>query len=188
MTQLPRLGIVTVSVREGRVGAPVTDWFVERATHHGGFEIERVDLKTVGLPVLSEPNHPRLKKYTQETTRAWSATVSALDAFVFVTPEYNFATPPSLVNALDHLYQEWLYKPAAFVSYGGISGGLRATQMTRMLLTSFKMMPMVEQVIIPFVAKEMKDGVFPGGDKFDTSAQGMLDELLRWTNALKALR
>src|SRR5690606_2807617 len=129
---LPRLGIVTVSVREGRVGAPVADWFVEQATRHRGFEIERVDLKTVALPLFSEPNHPRQKQYTQETTKAWSATVAALDAFVFVTPEYNFATPPSLVNALDHLLGEWQYKAAGFVSYGGVSGGLRATQMTRM--------------------------------------------------------
>lgn len=188
MTQLPRLGIVTVSVREGRVGAPVTDWFVEQATRHGGFEVERVDLKEVALPVLSEPNHPRLKKYTQDTTKAWSATVSALDAFVFVTPEYNFATPPSLVNALDHLLGEWQYKAAGFVSYGGVSGGLRATQMTRMLLTSFKIVPMVEQVIIPFVATELKDGRFPGNEKTDKSAQVMLDELLKWTNALRGLR
>jgi NAD(P)H-dependent FMN reductase len=188
MVQLPRLGIVTVSVREGRVGQSVADWFVERARAHGGFEVEPNDLKAVNLPVLSEPNHPRLKKYTQDTTKAWSATVDALDAFVFVTPEYNFATPPSLVNALDHLYNEWLYKPAGFVSYGGISGGLRATQMTRMMLATFKVVPMVEQVIIPFVAREVKDGVFPGGEKFDTSAQQMLDELLRWTNALRGLR
>ena len=188
MTASPRLGVVIVSVREGRVGAPVADWFLQQARQHGGFDVQLVDLKAVNLPVLSEPNHPRLKKYTQEATTAWSATVDALDAFVFVTPEYNFSTPPGLVNALDHLYQEWLYKPAAFVSYGGISGGLRATQMTRMMLATFKMVPMVEQVIIPFVAKELKDGAFPGGEKFDTSARVMLDELLRWTNALRALR
>jgi NAD(P)H-dependent FMN reductase len=188
MVQLPRLGIVTVSVREGRVGQSVADWFVERARTHGGFEVEPIDLKAVNLPVLSEPHHPRLKKYTQDTTKAWSATVDALDAFVFVTPEYNFSTPPGLVNALDHLYNEWLYKPAGFVSYGGISGGLRATQMTRMMLATFKVVPMVEQVIVPFVAKELKDSVFPGNETFDKSAKVMLDELLRWTNALRGLR
>ena len=183
-----RLGVVIVSVREGRVGAAVADWFVAQARQHGGFEVELVDLKAVGLPVLSEPNHPRLKTYTQETTRAWSATVEALDAFVFVTPEYNFCTPPSLVNALDHLFAEWAYKPAGFVSYGGVSGGLRATQMTRMMLTSFKMMPMLEQVAIPFVANELKDGRFPGNEKADKSAQAMLTELHRWTEAMKLLR
>lgn len=185
---MPRLGVVIASTREGRVGAPVAEWFMERARQHGGFEVELVDLKAVNLPLLSEPNHPRLKKYTQETTRAWSATVEALDAFVMVTPEYNFFSPPALVNALDHLYVEWSYKAAGFVSYGGVSGGLRSTQMTKLLLTTFNMVPIVEQVAIPFVAKQMEDGRFAANEMHDKSATAMLDELLRWTNALESLR
>jgi NAD(P)H-dependent FMN reductase len=129
-----------------------------------------------------------LKKHTQETTKAWSATVDALDAFVFVTPEYNFFSPPALVNALDHLYPEWSYKPAGFVSYGGVSGGLRSTQMTKLMLTSFKIVPIVEQVAIPFVAKLIEDGRFAANEMHDKSAVTMLDELLRWTNALVPLR
>lgn len=185
---MPRVGVVIASTRQGRVGAPVAEWFMGRAREHGAFEAELVDLEAVNLPLLSEPNHPRLKKYTQETTKAWSATVAALDAFVFVTPEYNFGSPPALVNALDHLYAEWTYKAAGFVSYGGISAGLRSVQMSRQLLTGFKMVPIVEAVAIPFVARELQDGRFPGNDKVNTSATAMLDELLRWTNALAALR
>ena len=185
---MPHLGIVIASTREGRVGAPVADWFVEQARQHGGFEVELVDLAAVNLPLLTEPNHPRLKKYTQDATKAWSARVDALDAFVFVTPEYNFFSPPALVNALDHLYSEWNYKAAGFVSYGGISGGLRSVQMTKLLLTTFKMVPIVEAVTIPFVAKALQDGRFPGSDPARSSATAMLDELLRWTNALAALR
>ena len=51
-----------------------------------------------------------------------------------------------------------------------------------------ELVPMVEQVIIPFVSKEVKDGVFPGGELFDKSAKTMLDELLRWTHAMRGLR
>lgn len=188
MSERPRLGVVMVSVREGRVGKPITDWFMQQATRHGGFDVELMDLKEVDLPVLSEPNHPRLKKYTQEKTRAWSARVEALDAFVFVTPEYNYSSPPSLVNALDHLYQEWSYKPVGLVSYGGISGGLRGAQATRLMVTTFKMVPIVEAVAIPFVAKLIADGRFTGGEMYEKSANAMLDELLRWTAALRALR
>jgi len=185
---MPRLGVVIASTREGRVGAPVADWFLGRARTHAGFEVEVVDLKAVNLPVLSEPNHPRLKKYTQETTRAWSATVESLDAFVLVTPEYNHSASPALVNALDHLYFEWNYKPAGLVTYGGISGGLRAAQMTKLMLTAFKIVPMVEAVTIPFVTKHVADGVFTPDDAHDKSAKVMLDELVRWTGALRALR
>lgn len=185
---MPRLGVVLVSVREGRAGEPIANWFLERARDHGGFDSELLDLKAIDLPLLRESNHPRLQKYTEPRTQAWSRTVAALDAFVFVTPEYNFSMPPSLVNALDHLYHEWSYKPAAFVSYGGVSGGLRSVQHAKMMMTTFKLVPMVEAVSIQYVAKALVDGRFPGGESYDKSAKAMLDETLRWTNALLALR
>ena len=185
---MPRLGVMVVSVREGRVGDPVAAWFLERARAHGGFEVELVDLKTVDLPLLREPHHPRLQKYTDPGTQAWSRTIAALDAFVFVTPEYNFSAPPAFVNALDHLYVEWGYKAAAFVSYGGMSGGIRAVQDAKQMLTTFKMMPIVETVAIPFVGKLLEEGRFTGGESYERAATAMLDELLRWTNALATLR
>ena len=59
--------------------------------------------------------------------------------------------PPALVNALDTLYREWTYKPVGFVSYGGVSGGIRSVQTAKLMVTGFKMMPMVEAVNIPFI-------------------------------------
>lgn len=188
MENLPRLGVVLASTREGRVCEPVAEWFLARARDHAGFDVERVDLKAVDLSILAEPNHPRLKKYTEAKTRAWSETVAALDAFVFVSPEYNFGTPPALVNALDHLYHEWSYKAAGLVTYGGISGGLRAAQMTKQYLAAFKIVPLVEQVTIPFVTQLLAGGVFNANESHDKSAKAMLDELVRWTAALRTLR
>ena len=185
---MPKLGVVLVSVREGRVGPAICDWFLERAREHGGFELEVIDLKAVDLPLLREPNHPRLRKYSEAKTIEWSATVAGCDAFVFVSPEYNFSTPPSLVNALDHLYHEWSYKAAGLVSYGGASGGLRAAQMTRLMLTTFKMVPIVEGVSIPFVGKSITDGKLAPTDALDRTARALLDELARWTTALEVLR
>ena len=187
----PKLGIIVASVREGRAGAAVAEWFAGAARAHGAFEIEMLDLKTWDLPMLSEPNHPRLQKYTQDKTKRWSAAVEAADAFVIVTPEYNFASPPALVNALDHLYHEWSYKAAGFVSYGGVSGGLRSVQHAKAMLTTFKIVPIVEAVAIPFIGKLVEGGTLaaPGGnDKLDQSAAAMLDEIARWTKALNALR
>ena len=188
MSERPRLGVIIASVREGRVGEPVAAWFVDQAHRHGGFEVSVLDLKVIDLPLLAEPHHPRLRQYTHDKTKAWSATVEALDAFVIVTPEYNYSSPPALINALDHLYVEWNYKAAGVVSYGGVSGGLRGAQVTRQFLASFKMVPIVEAVPIPFVAKLMKDGRFTGGETYEKAAAGMLTELVRWTHALKPLR
>ena len=185
---MPKLGVVIASVREGRGGLGVSDWFVEVARRHGGFDVTVLDLKEPGLPLLDEPAHPRLQKYERDTTKAWSAKVKAMDAFVFVTPEYNFGSPPALVNALDHLYVEWNYKAAGFVSYGGVSGGLRSVQMTKQIVTTLKMVPIVEAVTIPFFTKLVDGGRFNGGETHEKSAVAMLNELVRWTEALKVLR
>jgi NAD(P)H-dependent FMN reductase len=183
-----RLGVIVASVREGRAGWPVTEWFLSAAQRHGGFDVTLMDLKEWDFPLLNEPNHPRLQKYTHEKTKAWSAAVAATDAFVIVTPEYNFSSPPALFNALHHLYKEWNYKAAGFVSYGGISGGLRSVQMTKSLLTTLKIVPIVEAVTIPFIGRLVENATFKADEKHDNSAAAMLDELARWTKALDALR
>jgi NAD(P)H-dependent FMN reductase len=96
--------------------------------------------------------------------------------------------PPALLNALDHLYHEWSYKACGFVSYGGVSAGTRSVQTARLMATGFKMMPMVEAVNIPFVTQLMENGIFKNNETHDKAATVVLDELLRWTDALKPLR
>jgi NAD(P)H-dependent FMN reductase len=179
-----------VSVREGRGGLAVADWFIEIARQQSTFEVVIIDLKAVDLPLVNEPNHPRLQQYTAEKTKAWSAIVDGLDAFVFVTPEYNHSTPPPLLNALDHLYVEWNYKAAGFVSYGGVSGGTRGVQMTKQVLAALKMVAVVEAVNIPFYTKliDTASGKFNGGEANEKAATVMLHELGRWTAALAQLR
>lgn len=185
---MPHLNVVVASTRKGRAGLAVAEWFIKMATQHGKFDVELVDLLAVNLPMLDEPNHPRLRQYQHAHTKAWSATVARADAYVFVTPEYNYGSPPALINALDYVWAEWQYKPAGFVSYGGVSGGLRSVQMTKQILTTLKMMPIPEAVALPFISKSMDDGVFKGGESHEKAAVTMLDELVRWSGALKTLR
>jgi NAD(P)H-dependent FMN reductase len=183
-----KLTVVLASVRDGRAGEAIAQWFVTRAKEHGKFDIEIADLKELNLPIMNEPQHPRLKKYVHESSKRWSGIVGGSDAFVFVTPEYNYTMPPALVNALDTLYHEWTYKPVAFVSYGGVSGGIRSVQTAKLMVTGFKMMPMVEAVNIPFYSQLMQDGVFKSNETHDKAVGPMLDELARWSEALKSLR
>jgi len=183
-----KLDVIIASTRPGRVGLPIGNWFVERAKEYGRFDVVVADLKEVNLPILDEPKHPRFQQYEHEHTKVWSAIVGAADAFVIVTPEYNFSLPPALVNAFDYLYKEWNYKPAAFVSYGGISGGMRSVQMSKMILTAMKVMPIPDAVALPFFSTHMKDGVFEAPDAANKSATSMLDELHRWAEALKPMR
>lgn len=187
---MPVLQIVTASTRPGRQGPRVAAWFEEHARSHGGFTVEPVDLAEVGLPLFDEPRHPRLGDYEHAHTRAWSETVRRADAFVFVTPEYNFGPPPSLLNALDFLVREWAHKPVGFVSYGGVSAGLRSVQAIKQVLSALKMVPLVEAVAIPFFSRHVdaETGRFDPGEVQEKAARVMLDELVRWTEALAALR
>jgi NAD(P)H-dependent FMN reductase len=153
-----KLNVIITSTRPGRVGLPDAAWFAKRAEEHGKFAVEIADLKEIALPMLDEPKHPKLGQYEHAHTKAWSAQIKRADAFVIVTPEYNYGMPPALVNALDYLYKEWNYKPAAFVSYGGLSGGTRSAQMAKQILATLKMMPIPEAVAIPFVANHIKSG------------------------------
>lgn len=184
----PRLHVVTASTRPGRTGPAIAGWFLEFARGHGHFDVHAVDLAELDLPIYNESRHPVMQQYEHAHTRAWSDSVAAADAFVFVTPEYNFNPPPSLVNALNYVYREWNYKACGFVSYGGVSGGLRAVQMAKQLVTTLKMMPMVEGVMVPMVAQSLDDqGGFVSNQMIDHSAQQMLDELAKWTDALMPL-
>jgi NAD(P)H-dependent FMN reductase len=188
MAEQPVLQVFLTSTRPGRACKPIGDWFFDAAGRHGKFAVEQIDLKQIDLPMMNEPDHPRLRAYTQKSTKEWSAVVERADAFVFVTPEYNHGFTAPLKNAIDHLVHEWAYKPVGFVSYGGVSGGMRSVQTAKLMVTGFKMMPMVEAVNIPFYTQLMENGVFKSNELHDKAVPVMLDELLRWSEALKSLR
>jgi len=183
------LQVIICSTRPGRVGPSVAQWFAEFAAKHDGFNTTLVDLADFNLPVYDEPKHPRLQDYQHDHTKKWSASVSQADAYVFVTPEYNYCPPPSFVNALNYVYNEWNYKPCGFVSYGGVSGGMRAVQVEKQLVTTLKMMPMVEGVAIPMVGTLLDEPkVFRSNELIDNSAQTMLAELHKWATAIQPMR
>ena len=185
----PRLHTIICSTRPGRIGPSIARWFNEFTVNHGKFDAHLVDLVDFNLPLYDEPAHPMRQDYQHAHTKAWAKSVTAADAYVFVTPEYNYSPPPSLVNALDYLYREWNYKPCGFVSYGGVSGGLRAVQGVKMQVATLKMMPMVEGVSIPMVNNLIDDSeTFNSNELIDSAAVTLLDELHRWTLGLKAMR
>lgn len=186
---MPKLYVIAVSTRNGRAGFPLARWIFERAKAHAAFEVELVDLKEENLPMFDEPRHPRLRQYEYEHTKRWSAKIDAADAFVFVTPEYNHGTPPSLINALVYLVHEWAHKPVAFVSYGGPAGGTRAVQMVKPMLIALKMVALLEAVVVPLFHHSIDaSGTFKSSEQQEASATAMLDALSKWTNALAVMR
>jgi NAD(P)H-dependent FMN reductase len=189
LAKMPKLFVVAVSTRPGRAGFPLSTWMLERARAHGAFEVELVDLQQENLPMFDEPRHPRLRQYEHEHTKRWSAKVDSADAFVFVTPEYDHGAPPSLINALVYLSQEWAHKPVGFVSYGGPAGGTRAVQMVKPMLSALRMVPMLESVVAPLFASFIDEsGVFNASELQESGANAMLEALAKWTRTLTSLR
>lgn len=116
-----KLLVVLASVREGRAGKNVADWFVGQVEEDARFDVDFVDLKELNLSYeLSEKLAGSVEnsEYDREEDRKWAKHVNDADAVVFVMPEYNHGYPASLKNAVDHLYHEWNGKPVSFVGYG----------------------------------------------------------------------
>lgn len=174
------LQIVIGSTRPGRVGPAIAHWFADIATADQRFTVEVIDLAEVALPMLDEPHHPRLHRYTHSHTVLWSETVERGDAYVFVSPEYNYAPNAATKNALDYLCQEWAGKPLGIVSYGGASGGLRAAQVLKQIGSALRMLTMPDIVAIPHVRSWVDDaGRITPADGFDSAARVLLDEIAR---------
>lgn len=184
-----KLKVISSSTRPGRKGPKIASWVLKQVKAHGTFEAEMVDLGELNLPLMDERNHPSAQQYEHEHTKRWSAMIDSADAFVFVTAEYNFSYPAPLKNALDYLYNEWTHKAAGIVSYGGISGGLRAANRLKEDLSSYKIMPLTSFTPFPSFEKLINsEGAFVPNEISVKSIRAMLDELLEATTVLAGLR
>src|SRR5438045_4180557 len=112
-----KIGIITGSTRPNRKSLDVANWVLEIARKRSDAEYEIVDIKDFELPLLDEPIPPSMGQYQQPHTKRWAAKIASLDAFVFISPEYNHGIPAALKNAIDFLFAEWKDKAAGFVSY-----------------------------------------------------------------------
>src|SRR5258707_12290241 len=143
-----KVGIITGSTRPNRKSLDVATWVLETARKRGDAEYELVDIKEFELPLLDEPIPPSMGKYQQPHTKRWAATIASLDAFGFVSPQYNHGIPAALKNAIDFLFAEWNHKAAGFVSYGGV-GGARAVEHLRLVLAELPVATVRHQVRVP---------------------------------------
>lgn len=185
----PTLLILIGSVRPGRVAKPVSEWVKHRADLDGRFIVDVADFNDFRLPFLDEPHHPKLRTYSHEHTRAWSAKVNAADAFIFVSPEYNHSYAPVLKNAIDFLFYEWRHKPVGIVSYGGISAGTRGVAALDPVINSVGLLKALTSVAIPDISKWIgDDGAFQSVRGLDDVLTMQLDELRKLASVLKPLR
>jgi NAD(P)H-dependent FMN reductase len=184
MNQRLRLGVIIASVREGRGGKGVADWFAGEARAFGQFDVTVIDLADHELPLhfgngaAGEPT---------AGARSLATALADSDAFVVVTPEYNHSYPAALKNAIDWHLKEWQAKPVAFVSYGGISGGLRAVEHLRPVFAEVHAVTIRESVSFANYWDQFdSEGHWPKDPAAsDIAAKALLKQLAWWAQALK---
>src|SRR5258708_554410 len=142
-----KIGIIAGSTRRNRKSPDVATWVLGAAQKRHDAEYELVDIKDFELPLLDEPMPPSMGQYQQPHTKRWAAKIASLDAFIFVSPEYNHGIPAALKNAIDFLFAEWNHKAAGFVSYGG-AGGSRAVEHLRLVLAEGHDAPVPPQALL----------------------------------------
>jgi len=182
-----RIAIIIGSTRPGRKGEAVARWVYEIAQGRGDAEYELVDIKDFNLPLLDEPMSAMTGQYSHPHTRRWSAKIASFDAYVFVTPEYNHATSGALKNAIDFLYHEWVDKAAGFVGYGG-AAGVRAVENLRLVMGELQVADVKAQVGLSLFTDFEGFSVFKPSPPQGKSVNVMLDQVIAWGGALKALR
>jgi NAD(P)H-dependent FMN reductase len=182
-----RIAIILGSTRPGRNGEAVAKWTHDLARSRKDAEFERVDIGAFSLPLLDEPVPPSLGRYSRPHTKAWASKIESFDAFVFVTPEYNHGPSGALKNAIDFLYREWNNKAAGFVSYGS-AGGARAVEQLRLVMAELQVATVRAQVLLSLSTDFQSFGVFKPAPLQAKALETMLDQLVAWGEALKALR
>jgi NAD(P)H-dependent FMN reductase len=177
-----RIAVIVGSTREHRRGRSIADWFVEQASTRDDLVLSEIDLDDIDLP----------SRFTFDTTPALADLRSRLDhaeGFVVVTPEYNHSYPAPLKHAIDFAKPEWRRKAVGFVSYGGVSGGLRAVEHLRHVFAELHAHTVRDSVSFHRPWNGFGDDALPVDPEGAGVAVGvLLDELVWWTSALRAAR
>jgi NAD(P)H-dependent FMN reductase len=190
-----KLKIIIGSTRPGRAADRVVPWISQVAREHGAFGVEVLDLRDWQLPIFGETiatlGDPANPAFSAPVMRRWNDTITAGDAYLFITPEYNHSVPAVLKNAIDSVFATFAFrnKPAAFLACsGGIGGGIRAVEHLAHIAIEAELVPLRNTVVIPYVTAAFGPDGEPADDRTVTAAKIMLDDLAWWAAALQRAR
>lgn len=186
----PLIGIVIGSTREGRFGEKPAHWIHDIAAKREDIAVQLIDLREYPMPFFEEAAAPSWAPVKNAAAQRWAATLAPLDGLIAVTPEYNHGPSAVLKNAFDYAHKEYIRKPIGFVGYGGV-GAARAVEQLRLVAIELQMAPVRNAVHIGMAEFF---GIWQQGKTFDDfphleqAANGLLDDLVWWTKALKLAR
>ncbi|MEV8630695.1 NAD(P)H-dependent oxidoreductase [Streptosporangium sp. NPDC051023] len=184
-----QLAVIVGSVRQGRLGPTVANWFAGQARLRDDIRVDVVDLADVPLPTALPAFGEVPVPETARVLAALTPRLDAADAFAVVTPEYNHSFPASLKNAIDWHFTQWQAKPVGFVSYGGLAGGLRAVEQLRAVFAELHAVTVRDTVSFHKAWERFgPDGLPKDPEGCNSAAKVMLDQLAWWSHALREAR
>lgn len=175
-----KIGIILGSTRPGRVSPQVGDWVKGIADARGDAEYEIVDIAAFQLPFLGAAEGA-------ENIAAWNEKLDSLDGFVFVTAEYNHSIPGALKNALDLARDAWANKAAGIISYGS-TGGARAAEHLRGILGELQIADVRVHPTLSLFTDFENGTIFKPASLHLDNVNAMLDQVIKWSTALKTVR
>ena len=179
------------SYRSDRVGIRLADYLVRGLTARGN-DVELIDAKAVGLPMLDRMYKEYPKGEAPAALESLAQKIRGADAFVFVTGEYNWGPQPGLKNLTDHFLEEWFWRPAAIASYSaGRLSGARANSAWHCILSEMGMAVISSTLTVgPISATLDAEGKATGsaGEALDNAFPRFADDLAWWTEAVKTQR
>lgn len=182
MTDIIKLALIYGSTREGRFCDTIARWAAGEIAGQERFSLDIIDPATLDLPT----RHERKESAGLAELRR---RVGAAEAFLVVTPEYNRAYPAALKFVIDSISAEWNAKPVAFVSYGGISGGLRAVEQLRPVFAELHAMTIRDVVSFANCRNHFDaDGALRSPEAARLAMTTMLARLHWWGVALRDAR
>lgn len=184
MNQQVRVGLIYGSNRPGRFCDTVARWTEKELGLSGNFTIEAIDPAAHARASRSETPQHQSNGY-----RTLRAQLADSDAFVVVTPEYNHGYPAALKELIDSAGEEWHAKPVAFVSYGGVSGGLRAVEQLRQVFAELHVVSIRDSVSFQNAWQQFDaTGCPTDPDRCSAQMSRMLAKLHWWALALRTAR
>ena len=176
------LAVLYGSSRDGRFCDKVGDWLTQQLKAQTGLTLDLIDPLQLDLPV-------RYEREDGPAMKAYQARIAAADAFIVLTAEYNHGYTAALKHMIDAAMQEWQAKPVGFVSYGGISGGLRAVEQLRPVFAELSAVGLRHTVSFdnPWKALDL-DGQLMATPAAIRTLNVLIDHLRWWAVALKTAR
>ena len=179
------------SYRSNRLGIRLAQFVVDGFRARGD-DVELIDAKEVGLPMLDRMYKEYRKGEAPAALEKLAGQVREADGFVFVTGEYNWGVQPGLKNLTDHFLEEWFWRPAAIASYSaGRFAGARAATAWHGTLSEMGMVVVSSTIAAGPIAQTLSvDGgpIGEGGKALEHSFPRFADDFSWWVEAAKAQR